>query len=103
MYPLASSYRKICGYKNPKHYASIDLKKLEKQIEFQQKTIDTTFLLTPFSMASMFIGLRYNYDYMFIFSMSSFFSSGALCVSSINMANLNEKHLELINSKAISI
>lgn len=97
MYPLASSYRNICGYKNPKHYASIHLKHLEKQIEFQQKINDTTFLLTPISMASMFIGLIYNYDYMFIFSMGSFFSSGALCVSSINSANLNEKRLELIN------
>jgi hypothetical protein len=96
MYPLASSYRNICGYKNPKHYVSIDLKKLEKQIEFQQKTIDTTLLLTPISMVSMFIGLRYNYDYMFIFSMSSFFSSGALGISSINNANLNEKRLKLI-------
>ena len=96
MYPLASSYREKCGYKNPKHYVSIDLKKLEEQIEFQQKTIDTTLLLTPISMVIMFIGLRYNYDYMFIFSMSSFFSLGALGVSSINNVNLNEKRLKLI-------
>lgn len=97
MYPLASSYREKCGYKNPKHYVSIDLKKLEEQIEFQQKTIDTTLLLTPISMASMFIGIRYNYDYMYLFSMISFFSSGALGVSSIINVNLNEKRLKLIN------
>lgn len=89
MYPLASSYRKICGYKNPKHYDSIDLKKLENDTKYQTQLIKTTFLLTPIFMT---IGI-YNLNNMFI---SCSCSLGTFCYIINDITLLEKKRLKLI-------
>ena len=90
MYPLASSYRKICGYKNPKHYVSIDLKKLENEIKYQIRVIKTTF---SFSSIFMIIGI-YDSNIMHIFNSSGLGLFGFL---TNYMTLQDKKQLELIN------
>jgi hypothetical protein len=89
MYPLASSYRKICGYKNPKHYASI-VKQLEDEINIQIKVTKATFLLTPIFMT---IGIH-NLSSIFI---SGSCSLGIFCYLINHITLPEKKRLELIN------
>ena len=90
MYPLASSYRKLCGYKNPKHYVSIDLKKIEDEIKYQMQLIKPTFLLIPIFMIIRIQKL----NFMFV---SGSCSLGIFCYLINDMTLLEKKRLELIN------
>jgi hypothetical protein len=96
MYPLASSYRNICGYKNPKHYASIDLKTFKEDIKFQNQIITTTFLITPISIVGIYLGIKYNFNIV-LTSWIIMCTSGLLCVSTNEIKKLDKKRLELIN------
>lgn len=97
MYPLASDFRKICGYKIPKYYVSIDLKYLEEQIDIQHKLTRTTLFIIPISTAGMFIGLEYNcHDMIFLSCLFSFYVSNIVCIYSISSANLYKERLKRI-------
>ena len=98
MYPLASSYRNICGYKNPKHYASIDLKNLEKHIKMGNNIVGVSFFITPISIISLFTLIYYDFSAIFIGTTTCIaFTSWSFGSSCDDINKLHKKRLELIN------
>jgi hypothetical protein len=96
MYPLASSYREKCGYKNPKHYASIDLKNLEKLIKMGNNIVGVSFFITPISIISLLI--YYDFSAIFIGTTTGIaFASWSFGSSCDDLTQLYKKRLELIN------
>jgi len=99
MYPLASSYRNICGYKNPKHYVSIHLKHLEKNIEMNDNIYNASlFIVTPISIISLFTLIYYDFSAILIGTTTGItvasWSFGSSCD---DLTQLYIKRLELIN------
>lgn len=98
MYPLASSYREKCGYKNPKHYVSIDLKNLQKRIKMGNNIYNASLFITPISIISLFTLIYYDFSAIFIGTTTCItFTSWSFIYDIDDLTQLYKKRLELIN------